>query len=291
MNKLNKRFFKRKFIYLSLFLAIFLSIYEPLLEVTQSVPVISTSTSIKTELGTTTSESVYTVTETSFNIQSSKSTSIQLKRSWEAIQTMHRQTHGRVKNLELLSKSPKKANIPITLDNGQNLIINTHGTMSKVEIFYLGKDLVYKQEIYKPDRSNYFEPNVYRDATIQYKAENSGKYIIRFTVELTQMNRQNERAFFPSDSIYGVIEVSILIGKQDISLSFRTHFEEIYFTTKYTNTYIITLTESWSTLTSYIIEKTSTPFPNYLSWLIILLIIIIIVTTIIYHFRKQKITK
>ena len=170
---------------------------------------------------------------------------------------------------------------------GQILKIDAFGTMSKIEIFYQGKEIVYEETVFEPDLYNYFEPEIYRDTSIQYEVKNSGRYIIRFTVELNQPNYDENR-------MWGKAEVTLLIESEDVYTTTITTYNEGIITEEQVLRYTVTLTESSSESMTIETEQPITysliqsPMINYILVSILIVIGIIIVMILLYYLKNQR---
>ncbi len=273
---------KLKLFYIILLVLIILSFYQPIVNEIQTNPLVSTSTSTKTTINTTSYTTSLTKTETFFNIISSTSSLIDRTRVITTTTTSYWITPQ-----AFTTKAREKSNIALNLLEGQILKIDAFGTMSKIEIFYLGKELVYEEIVFEPDLYNYFEPEIYRDASIQYEVKNSGRHIIRFTVELNQPNYDENR-------MWGKAEVTLLIESKNVYTTTITTYNESIVTAEQVLLYTITLTESSSEAITVETEQSMTynliqsSMFNYILVSILIVIGIIIVIILLYYLRKQR---
>ena len=273
---------KHKSLYSILLVLMILSFYQPLVGEIQTSPPISKSTSTTTTIETTSYKTSLTKTETYYNIISSTSSLIEKTRVITTTTTSYWITPQ-----AFTTKAREKSNIALNLQRGQILTIDAFGTMSKIEIFYQGKELVYEKTVFEPDLYNYFEPEIYRDTSIQYEVKNNGRHIIRFTVELNQPNYEENR-------MWGKAEVTLLIKSGDVYTTTIATYNESIVTVEQEIFYTITLTESTSELMT---SETEQPMPynllqspmlNYLLVFILIVIGIIIVILLLYYLKNQR---
>jgi hypothetical protein len=272
---------KLKLFYIILLVLMILSFYQPLVDEIQTNPLVSTSTSTKTTIETTSDKTSLTKTEMFYNIISSTSSLIERTRVITTTTTSYWITPQ-----AFTTKAREKSNIALNLLEGQILKIDAFGTMSKIEIFYQGKELVYEEIVFEPDLYNYFEPEIYRDISIQYEVKNSGRHTIRLTVELNQPNYDENR-------MWGKAEVTLLIESETVYTTTITTYNESIVTAEQILLYTITLEEASSESMTVETEQPMTynliqsPMLNYILVSILIVIGIIIVIILLYYLKKR----